>query len=353
MSGTLKRHRSSSPPADSTRERLGPKDPTPGPSAGKHADEARTQIEASSAFSRIQRRRSMKPAELNADREVPSICEPANTSGSQPQATGVPRSLSHSPESAEDKTEEIEGDASLCASMTQGRLVVEDPESALPSDMGHPKHIFELEVVQQPEVGAEAGSDSISVGRLPIVPAPIVRLRVRDPEGHEIDDGETPYMFCSCSLKREWRMHAGNPSTTEDLEAKAELSALIGSTVRTSHQVMDLDGAPASYYVFDDVSVRTTGTFRLEFTLAEARRPKSPKLAAAVSEPFEVVPRQFYPGRPADGILTPLSRHLYDQGIPLYLPPLVLNPIGPPPPSSNPFPPDQLRELSRREEYSE
>ena len=70
-----------------------------------------------------------------------------------------------------------------------------------------------------------------------------------------------------------------------------------------------------------------------------SRPPKSPKLAAVVSETFEVVEWEEYPGRPAAEILTPLSRHLHELGVPIYIPPLVLSPpyIPPPPAGSNPF----------------
>lgn len=89
-----------------------------------------------------------------------------------------------------------------------------------------------------------------------------------------------------------------------------------------------------------------------------SRPPKSPKLGSVVSEQFEVVDWQEYPGMPAAGksklarhltddsanpftfsdILTPLSKHLYESNVPMYIPPLVLSPDLPPPPAStNPF----------------
>lgn len=102
------------------------------------------------------------------------------------------------------------------------------------------------------------------------------------------------------------------------------------------------------------------------FVLCLSRRPKSPRLAAVVSDPFDVVEWKNYPGRPVAGeslrlfyplsliiLLTPLidpdtvpelSLHLHNQGVPMYIPPLLLSQPSdnPPPPSSNPFPSDHL-----------
>lgn len=62
---------------------------------------------------------------------------------------------------------------------------------------------------------------------------------------------------------------ADSNSSASD-EAADEFSLLIGNLVRNPHAVKDLDGAPASFFVFEDVSVRTQGRFTLEFQLGEA-----------------------------------------------------------------------------------
>ncbi|KAM0786434.1 hypothetical protein ACM66B_001898 [Microbotryomycetes sp. NB124-2] len=356
MSVNLKRQRSSSAPAEEKSEQVqasGKRQPAHGSSRAAN-DAARNQNradEADRAQTRIHRRRSIRPGPTAGSDAAPSASVRSITSRDRRlvRATGVPRALSHSPDEAvQDDTDEAKADGGH--SNADAQSVREEPRHATEAESDETmqqQNTFELEMVQQPEVGAEAGTDTISVGRLPVVPAPVVRLRVRNSNGDEIDDGETPYMFCSCSLKTEQSRSGSRDLVATDNEAQSEFSALIGNTVRTSHQVTDLDGAAVSYFVFDDVSVRTTGTYRLEFTLAEAKRPKSPKLAATLSEPFEVVPRQQYPGRPAASILTPLSRHLHRQGVPMYVPPLVLDPGPPPTAGSNPFPPEQLRELTQ------
>ncbi|BGP41523.1 hypothetical protein JCM10449v2_005512 [Rhodotorula kratochvilovae] len=202
---------------------------------------------------------------------------------------------------------------------------------------------FELVVLQQPQIGAEAGLGKNTLGRLPIVPAPVVEVIVNDRSG-ERTDVELPYLFCSCSLRQEDGVSpvevAPLTDGSEDGVAE-EFSALIGQLVRNPRRVEDLGGVQRSVFVFEDVSVRTKGSYKLEFRLGEARRPKSPKLAAVLSETFDVVDWQAYPGRPPSEIVTDLSMHLHQQGVPMYIPPLLLpqpGELAPPPPSSNPFP---------------
>ncbi|GAA6013962.1 hypothetical protein JCM11491_003470 [Sporobolomyces phaffii] len=203
------------------------------------------------------------------------------------------------------------------------------------------KH-FELVILQQPEIGAEAGLGKVTLGRLPIIPAPVVQVVVKDDSG-EILDVELPYLFCACSLRDADGTTAVNvaPSASTSRE-NGEMSALIGNSVRNPHRVRDLNGNTVSVFVFEDVSVRMQGSFTLEFSLGEARQAQSLKLASITSEPFDVVEWKNYPGRPAEDTVPELSMHLHKQGVPMYIPPLVMTApaSSPPPPSTNPFPLD-------------
>lgn len=143
---------------------------------------------------------------------------------------------------------------------------------------------------------------------------------------------ELPYLLCSCALKQE------DGSTSVDVSqpvaggTPAGLSSLLGSLHRTAHSATDLDDHQISVFVFEDLSVRTQGRYTLEFRLGEAcvdrfffggdfgrtashiifhRRPKSPRLAAVVSNAFDVVAWGDYPGLPTDG--TPRSKALRRQ----------------------------------------
>ncbi|KAM0750721.1 hypothetical protein T439DRAFT_380592 [Meredithblackwellia eburnea MCA 4105] len=234
------------------------------------------------------------------------------------------------------------------------KAVHDAPETSRPPTRGRSSSVstatagkvFELVVIQQPEIGAETGLEKMTLGRLPIVPAPVVKMIVRDESGQEVDV-ELPYLFCTCALKQEDGTTPVQISRREAEEASHDperLSALLGNLVRNAHRVTDLDGNLVSVFVFEDMSVREKGRYTLEFRLGEAGRPKSPRLAAVVSEPFDVVPWEEYPGRKADDILTPLSRHLHEQSVPLYIPPLVLAPETsvPLPPGKNPWPSSQI-----------
>ncbi|GAA6003777.1 hypothetical protein JCM10207_003593 [Rhodosporidiobolus poonsookiae] len=204
---------------------------------------------------------------------------------------------------------------------------------------------FRLVMLQQPEIGAEAGLKKNTLGRLPVVPAPVVEVIVEDPRGERVDQ-EFPFLFCSCSLRQAdgvSPVEVAPPPQTEDEDTAAEeFSALVGGIVRQSHRISDLDGNQRDVFVFEDVSVRTTGQYTLEFTLSQAVRPKSPRLAAVRSNPFDVVEWQEYPGRPVADTVPELSLHLHHQGVPMYIPPLLLSQPSdnPPPAGSNPFPPD-------------
>lgn len=88
-------------------------------------------------------------------------------------------------------------------------------------------------------------------------------------------DTELPYLFCSCSLRQEDGINPvelAQPAADSGAEGgeQEEFSALIGNLVRNAHRVPDLEGNPSSYFVFEDMSVRTTGRFTLEFRLGEA-----------------------------------------------------------------------------------
>ncbi|GAA5864650.1 hypothetical protein JCM8547_008261 [Rhodosporidiobolus lusitaniae] len=199
---------------------------------------------------------------------------------------------------------------------------------------------FRLVMMQQPEIGAETGLAKNTLGRLPIVPAPVVELIVQDQRGERVDR-EFPFLFCSCSLRQADGISPVEiaPPKTGDTEADEEFSALVGGIVRQSHRIEDLEGNQRDVFVFEDVSVRPRGNYTLEFTLGEAIRPKSPKLAAVRSDQFDVVEWENYPGRPVADTIPELSLHLRKQGVPMYIPPLLLSSeSAPPPASSNPFP---------------
>lgn len=200
-------------------------------------------------------------------------------------------------------------------------------------------YTFSLVILQQPSVGAAAGLELQAMGRLPVVPASVIQLIAKDKNG-AIADVELPYLFCSCALLRRHPEDSGtspiseislsthpDASSPKDFEpgqlidvSPDHLSPLIGRLVCTPYQTTNLQGEKMSVFVFDDLSIREEGRYSLEFRLGEAR-PQSPRLAAVISDDFDVVAWEDYPGLDTAEIVTPLTRHLH-QSIPIYLPPL-------------------------------
>jgi hypothetical protein len=101
---------------------------------------------------------------------------------------------------------------------------------------------------------------------------------------------------------------------------------LIGSLSATSFKLTDTDGKTGLWFIFQDLSIRTEGMFRLKFTFFDlmCHRPPlapasgdalvefSPLLASIYSRPFQVWSAKKFPGVRAT---TTLSQTFADQGI--------------------------------------
>lgn len=161
---------------------------------------------------------------------------------------------------------------------------------------------YELVIRQQPGRAAAAGFSPSALSRLPIVPSPILRLRVIDETGAEVSHSQMyvrgrlqrpelttrypcsaerlPYLVCSCSLS----LAAGGEHTageaidfvipandpTSGSTSTAPLAMLCGTRAYSAVEARDLDGEPGIFFVFWDVSVRQVGSYRMTFTLVEA-----------------------------------------------------------------------------------
>lgn len=101
---------------------------------------------------------------------------------------------------------------------------------------------------------------------------------------------------------------------------------LIGSLSATSFKLTDTNGKTGLWFIFQDLSIRTEGIFRLKFTYFDLmcqRSPLapatgeplveySPLLASVYSQPFQVWSAKKFPGVRAT---TDLSQTFADQGI--------------------------------------
>ncbi|CDR36164.1 RHTO0S01e15632g2_1 [Rhodotorula toruloides] len=241
------------------------------------------------------------------------------------------------------RVEEEQEDVGMQAGEGEGRRAPTDTATA-----GRPR-TYELVIMQQPRVGAEAGMGRSTVGRLPLVPAPIVEVIVRDERGRRTDV-DLPYLLCTARLMLEdglTRAEVAQLAEVPNGEDAETFSTLVGSPSASPRRVEDLEGRQRNVFVFEDLAVRVGGTYRLEFRLEEIPRrlPTVRQLASTVSQLFDVVEWADYPGIPPSEVVTQLSMHLHQQGVPMYIPPLILpQPDLPPPPAgSNPFPPEDPR----------
>ncbi|RMD43951.1 hypothetical protein DV735_g1251, partial [Chaetothyriales sp. CBS 134920] len=96
---------------------------------------------------------------------------------------------------------------------------------------------------------------------------------------------------------------------------------LIGSLSGSAFKLLDLDDRLGLWFVFQDLSIRTEGWFRLKFTffdlkdaLAQETQPSklAPMLACSYSRTFKVFSAKKFPGVIES---TPLSKKFADQGI--------------------------------------
>src|SRR5438046_1606297 len=106
-----------------------------------------------------------------------------------------------------------------------------------------------------------------------------------------------PYYFVSCSLV------ADNESRS--LTGKESIRhALAGTLVSSLHRLKDTDNTDGGFFVFGDLSVRTEGIFRLQFTLYEFRETEVAYIKFVTSDPFQVHASKNWPGMAESTFLT-------------------------------------------------
>ncbi|GAB5585359.1 hypothetical protein Unana1_00259 [Umbelopsis nana] len=108
--------------------------------------------------------------------------------------------------------------------------------------------------------------------------------------------------------------------TNTDNPSPAATRNLIGSLVASAAKLFNTEDQLGIYFVFQDLSIRTEGTFRLGFSLIDVGSPylqgvneaPSKVLAQTFSEPFTVFSAKKFPGMIES---TPLSRAFARQGV--------------------------------------
>ncbi|EON69060.1 hypothetical protein W97_08373 [Coniosporium apollinis CBS 100218] len=175
-------------------------------------------------------------------------------------------------------------------------------------------HELHLEIRQNPKEalvaldGKERGTSGITDARKPVDPPPIIQLRVSsraDPAQHFL---QSPYLFMCASLYQ----HPGEQPKSEDNKD------LVGTLASSLHRLKDTNDTDGAFFVFGDISVKSVGFHRLQFSLYEMRRDTGEVvfLQSIVSDTFNVVTSKDFKGMEES---THLSRSFSDQGVRLRL----------------------------------
>ena len=217
------------------------------------------------------------------------------------------------------------------------------------------RYSFRLEIGQQPQRARMCGFGDKD--RRPITPPPCLRLAVLDRQtGRELDVSalDTSFFILSVDLWDEAAQSEVNlvmhPATVNapllsptsqtgsaglrapydgatDVAGHVGGSAngsitrnLIGSLATSAYKLYDTHDRLGIWFVLQDLSVRTEGTFRLKFTFVNLAGPTSklitdgsvPVLASTFSDPFVVYSAKRFPGMIES---TELSRKFAQQGI--------------------------------------
>lgn len=118
-----------------------------------------------------------------------------------------------------------------------------------------------------------------------------------------------PYFFVSCSL-------SSDDSARSLTDKDDTRHALAGTLVSSLHRLKDTDNSDGGFFVFGDLSVKTEGIFRLQFTLYEFRETEVVYIKSVTSDPFQVHASKNWPGMQESTFLT---RSFSDQGVRLRL----------------------------------
>ncbi|KAL1920649.1 uncharacterized protein VTP21DRAFT_1026 [Calcarisporiella thermophila] len=203
--------------------------------------------------------------------------------------------------------------------------------------MPHKK--YRLEVVQQPMRGRMCGFGEKD--RRPIDPPPVVQLKLMREDGGFVpnDSIDTSNFVLHAGLWSPSYQHERNfvvnpaavPVPASPLHPKGPTASvlslhspsctrnLMGSTSVSSHLLLNPAGELGLYFVFQDLSVRTEGEFRLKFSLVDLApwklRTDPCRIEAEVfSDVFTVYSAKKFPGMTDS---TELSKCFARQGLKL------------------------------------
>ncbi|KAK4515857.1 uncharacterized protein ATC70_010815 [Mucor velutinosus] len=206
--------------------------------------------------------------------------------------------------------------------------------------MENDSRIYNLEIVQQPERARMCGFGDKD--RRPISPPPILKLSVLTKNGIIIDPEtfDVSFLVVTCDAHQQFETSdaAENlrnvkpkidtiPTVAIDEKGREQYSAvrmrnLAGATVASAEKLYDLDGNLGIFFIFQDISLRIEGVFKLEFSLVDIENPPflhcvnthsaSPVLKTIETKPFTSFTPKNFPGVVQS---TPLSECFAKQGV--------------------------------------
>ncbi|PVV02595.1 hypothetical protein BB560_002948 [Smittium megazygosporum] len=120
-----------------------------------------------------------------------------------------------------------------------------------------------------------------------------------------VDPSSIPASSATCTDKGIRVLSLGEPK---------KINNLIGTTVSSSFFLLDHNNESGVFFIFNDLSIRTEGRFRLRFTFVniESIDVNSKVLAEITSNVFGVYSAKKFPGMTPS---TPLSKAFSEQGI--------------------------------------
>ncbi|KAI0235936.1 hypothetical protein L0F63_004998 [Massospora cicadina] len=163
--------------------------------------------------------------------------------------------------------------------------------------------MFQLVVQQHPKQARQcSGKDRVD--RRPIDPPPIVQVIGTQPDGQALLDTHSPYLYVQATLV--------DPVTLEEVQVSKGTTGLVGNCAQSMKRVKGPDNCEMGIFLFQDISVRIDGIFRLKFSLyhvaihAKTCRPAASLSHVQFSDSFQVYPPKLFPGMAESTFLTRL-----------------------------------------------
>ena len=178
---------------------------------------------------------------------------------------------------------------------------------------------YVLTVRQQPAAARACGFGERD--RRVIDPPPILELKITDRETGRPESDPDSYLALHCTLLN----HDGTDDETEAPPTQEGMNStrrLMGTLVASPYPAKDENGVAGTFFVFPDLSCRSTGKYRLRFKLLRIDfRMMTPgathgSVASITSDIFSVYTAKDFPGmRASSALLKSLRRQGLNVGV--------------------------------------